>query len=67
MTLTATVAPVSPGAGTPTGTVTFVVAGGPTLTATLSGGTASVTTSAIPVGTHSVTATYSGDGNFLGS
>ncbi|MCF3178346.1 Ig-like domain repeat protein, partial [Streptomyces sioyaensis] len=31
VTLTATVSPVSPGAGTPTGTVTFVVTGGPTL------------------------------------
>ncbi|WP_234326845.1 beta strand repeat-containing protein [Streptomyces sp. NRRL S-337] len=67
VTLSATVAPVSPGAGTPTGTVTFVVTGGPTLTATLSGGTASVSTSAIPVGTHTVTATYSGDANFTAS
>ncbi|MFI1155997.1 beta strand repeat-containing protein [Streptomyces sioyaensis] len=67
VTLSATVAPVSPGAGTPTGTVTFVVTGGPTLTATLSGGTASVNTTAIPVGTSTVTATYSGDGNFTGS
>ncbi|WP_324604673.1 Ig-like domain-containing protein, partial [Streptomyces sp. NRRL S-337] len=66
VTLTATVAPVSPGAGTPTGTVTFVVSGGPTLTGTLVGGTASVSTSAIPVGTSNVTATYSGDGNFTG-
>ncbi len=67
VTLTAIVAPVSPGAGTPTGTVTFVVAGGPTLTATLSGGTASVSTSAIPIGTHTVTATYSGDANYTAS
>ncbi|MEW2436099.1 Ig-like domain-containing protein [Streptomyces caniferus] len=58
---------MSPGAGTPTGTVTFVVTGGPTLTATLSGGTASVSTTAIPVGTSNVTATYSGDGDFTGS
>ncbi|WP_220377868.1 beta strand repeat-containing protein, partial [Streptomyces inhibens] len=63
----ATVSPVAPGAGTPTGTVTFVITGGPTLTGTLSGGTASVTTSALTVGTHTVTATYSGDANFTGS
>ncbi|WP_436318423.1 Ig-like domain repeat protein, partial [Streptomyces caniferus] len=56
MTFSATVSPVSPGAGTPTGTVTFVATGGPTLTATLSGGTASVSTTAIPVGTSNVTA-----------
>nr|WP_033271856.1 Ig-like domain-containing protein [Streptomyces lydicus] len=45
VTFTATVTPVAPGAGVPTGTVTFVISGGPTLTGTLSGGTASVTTS----------------------
>ncbi|WP_244942927.1 beta strand repeat-containing protein [Streptomyces inhibens] len=67
VTFTAIVAPVAPGAGTPTGTVTFVITGGPTLTATLSGGTASVTTSALTAGTHTVTATYSGDPSFTGS
>ncbi|WP_190146294.1 Ig-like domain-containing protein, partial [Streptomyces glebosus] len=67
VTFTATVAPVAPGAGTPTGTVTFVISGGPTLTGTLSGGTASVTTSALSVGTHTVTATYSGDASFTSS
>ncbi|MFI0904088.1 Ig-like domain-containing protein, partial [Streptomyces sioyaensis] len=67
VTFTATVAPVSPGAGTPTGTVTFVIAGGPTLTAPLVAGTASVTTSSLSVGSHAVTATYGGDGNFNGS
>ncbi|REK90530.1 Ig-like domain repeat protein, partial [Streptomyces inhibens] len=67
VTFTATVAPVAPGAGTPTGTVTFVITGGPTLTGTLSGGTASVTTSALGAGSHTVTATYSGDANFTGS
>ncbi|GAA5615789.1 hypothetical protein Spla01_07006 [Streptomyces platensis] len=67
VTFTAVVAPVAPGAGTPTGTVTFVVTGGPTLTATLSGGTASATTSALGAGSFPVTATYSGDANFTGS
>ncbi|MBA6435311.1 Ig-like domain-containing protein [Streptomyces sp. GMR22] len=65
VTLTATVIPV--GVGTPTGTVTFVVSGGPTLTGTLSGGTASVTASGLTVGTHIVTATYNGDANFTPS
>ncbi|MBI0298194.1 Ig-like domain repeat protein [Streptomyces sp. PRKS01-29] len=65
VTLTATVIPL--GAGTPTGTVTFVVSGGPTLNGTLSGGTASVTASGLSVGTHIVTATYNGDANFTPS
>ncbi|MGW7696711.1 Ig-like domain-containing protein [Streptomyces asiaticus] len=65
VTLTATVIPV--GAGTPTGTVTFVVSGGPTLTGTLSGGTTSVIASGLSVGTHIVTATYNGDANFTPS
>ncbi|WP_413798815.1 Ig-like domain-containing protein [Streptomyces iranensis] len=66
VTLTATVIPL--GVGTPTGTVTFVVTGGPTLTGTLSGGTTSVTVPAgLSVGVHPVTATYSGDVNFTAS
>ncbi|MFI1495963.1 Ig-like domain-containing protein, partial [Streptomyces griseofuscus] len=66
-TLTATVTAVPPGAGTPTGTVSFY--DGPTLlgTGTLSGGTATLTTSALAVGTHSLTAVYSGDTDFSGS
>ncbi|QIY59999.1 Ig-like domain repeat protein [Streptomyces sp. RPA4-5] len=67
VTFTATVAPVAPGAGTPTGVVTFVITGGPTLAGTLSGGTATVSTNALGVGTFPVTATYSGDLNFTGS
>ena len=50
VTFTADVAPVAPGAGTPTGTVTFVATDGVTtvaLTGTLSGGTTSVTTSGL--------------------
>ncbi|MFI1494180.1 beta strand repeat-containing protein, partial [Streptomyces griseofuscus] len=66
-TLTATVAAVPPGAGTPTGTVDFF--DGATLlgTGTLSGGTATFTTSALAVGSHSLTAVYSGDTDFSGS
>lgn len=65
VTLTATVIPL--GAGTPTGTVTFTITGGPILTGTLSGGTTSVTASGLSVGIHPVVATYSGDTNFLSS
>ncbi|MFD0169524.1 Ig-like domain-containing protein, partial [Streptomyces decoyicus] len=71
VTFTATVAPVSPGAGTPTGTVTFVATDGVTtvtLTGTLSGGTTSVTTSGlVTAGVYTVTATYSGDADFTAS
>ncbi|MGW3269814.1 Ig-like domain repeat protein, partial [Streptomyces sp. NPDC001056] len=66
-TLTATVAAVPPGSGTPTGTVDFF--DGATLlgTGTLVGGTATFTTSALGVGSHSLTAVYSGDTDFSGS
>jgi Ca2+-binding RTX toxin-like protein len=68
VTFTVTVAAVAPGAGTPTGTVTFkdgtVVLGtfavGPD-------GTATFTTSFAAAGGHVITAVYSGDANFLGS
>ena len=68
VTFTATVAAVAPGAGTPTGTVTFqdgnvvlgTVAVGP-------GGTATFTTSFAAAGGHAITAVYNGDSNFVGS
>ncbi|MFD0444211.1 Ig-like domain-containing protein [Streptomyces indonesiensis] len=61
VTLCAQVTTTPPGTCAPTGTVTFTIAGGPTLTGTLNAsGQACVTTSAIPVGTHAVTATYGG-------
>ncbi|MFD1275558.1 Ig-like domain-containing protein [Streptomyces kaempferi] len=61
--LTATVTPVAPGGGTPTGAVSFFE--GATLlgTATLVGGVAALTTSAFTVGSHSLTAVYGGSGN----
>ncbi|MER8160170.1 Ig-like domain-containing protein [Streptomyces sp. NPDC094472] len=62
VTLTATVIPL--GVGTPTGDVTFVVTGGPTVTGTLSGGTTSVTVPSLSVGAHAVLANYNGDTNF---
>jgi uncharacterized protein (TIGR03437 family) len=62
-TLTATVAVVMPGSGTPTGTVQFIdtVTGKVVGTATLAGGMASIT---IPVTTDPIMAVYSGDANF---
>ncbi|HEY7941691.1 MAG TPA: Ig-like domain repeat protein [Candidatus Limnocylindrales bacterium] len=68
VTFTATVAPVSPGAGTPSGTVQFKDGAsdlGPP--ATLSSGQASVSTSALSVATHTITAVYLDDSDFVGS
>ncbi|GAA1895492.1 hypothetical protein GCM10009716_01830 [Streptomyces sodiiphilus] len=68
VTFCATVQASPPGAGTPSGTVTFVVAGGPTLTGTLNAnGQVCVTTSFATAGPRTVTATYSGDTCFAGS
>jgi alpha-tubulin suppressor-like RCC1 family protein len=67
VTLTATVAPVAPAGGTPSGTVQFfdgVIALG---TALLSSGEATLSTSGLTVGSHSVTAVYSGSGSFAAS
>ena len=69
VTFTATVAAVSPGSGTPTGTVTFKD-GATTLcnTVALSGGAATCSTSSLAVGSHTtVTAVYSNDANFSAS
>jgi hypothetical protein len=66
VTFTATVSAVAPGAGTPTGTVTFLDGGSAVGTGTLSGGIATLTTSALAVGSHTITTTYAGDGNFNG-
>ncbi|MEU4687183.1 Ig-like domain-containing protein, partial [Streptomyces xinghaiensis] len=64
----AVVQPVAPGAGTPTGTVNFLVSGPTTVTlgATLdANGVAEAATSTLPAGEYTVTATYSGDSGFL--
>src|SRR5207245_8710427 len=70
VTFTATVAIVSPGAGTPTGTVNFLdgttVIGSGTLSATAPF-TATFSTTSLAAGTHSITAQYLGDTNFNGS
>ena len=56
------------GAGTPTGSVTFMDGGTTLGTSPLNGsGQATYTTSSLAVGTHSITASYGGDSNFSGS
>lgn len=66
VTFTAAVAPLAPGAGTPTGLVQFKIdganaAGGLKL---LVNGQASYTTNNLSVGNHIISAQYQGDGNF---
>src|SRR6185369_6071318 len=58
---------VAPGAGTPTGNVTFLDGATTLGTVPLSGGVASMTKSSWTVGSHSITSSYSGDGNFKSS
>ena len=69
VTFTANVSAVAPGAGTPTGTVTFFDGATDLGTGTAAGpGVWTLATSSLAVGTHAqITAQYSGDGNFLGS
>src|SRR5207253_1274995 len=58
----------APGAGTPTGVVTFFANNVTLGTGNLDGtGHASFTTSAVPGGVQSITATYGGDPSFAGS
>ena len=65
--LTATVGAVAPGAGTPTGSVTFADGATGLGTANVAGGQAAITTAGLSVGGHNLTASYSGDGNFKSS
>ena len=67
LTFTATVSAVSPGSGTPTGSVTFYNGSTSLGTATLSGGTGTFSISTLPVGTDAITAVYGGDSNFVNS
>jgi hypothetical protein len=67
VTFTATNKAVAPGAGVPTGTVTFSNGSTTLATATVVNGVAKLTISLLPVGSDSITATYSGDENFLAS
>ena len=63
VTLKATVSVVAPGAGTPTGSVTFYDAGTSIGSVALTGTTASLPMTYATSGSHSFTATYSGDTN----
>jgi len=67
VTFTATVSAASPGAGTPTGTVTFMEGASTLGTVSLSGGSASISTAGLSVSTHLITVVYGSDSNFLGS
>ena len=68
VTFTATVTANSPGAGTPTGAVTFKDGGSTLGTGTLNNsGQAIFTTSTLKLGSHSITAPYGGDAHFNGS
>ncbi|MGZ4560409.1 MAG: Ig-like domain repeat protein, partial [Mycobacteriaceae bacterium] len=65
--IAATIAPVSPGAGTPSGTVTFSVDGSPVGTATLVGGVATLSYTLPTSKADQVAVQYQGDPDFLAS
>ena len=65
--MTATVSPVSPATGTPTGSVTFMDGVTALGTVPLVGGSASLSTSSLSVGSHSLTAIYNGSATLNGS
>ncbi|MFO6452421.1 MULTISPECIES: Ig-like domain-containing protein [unclassified Aeromicrobium] len=65
--LSATVAPIAPGAGTPTGEVTFFVDGKKVGTAALDDGTAKLAHTVPTDGTHAVSAAYAGSTDFTAS
>jgi hypothetical protein len=67
VTFTATVTVTPPGAGAPTGTVSFFDGGNLLGTGTVAGGVASLSTTTLTAGAHSITAVYSGDASFNGS
>jgi hypothetical protein len=67
VTLKAVVSPVSPGTGTPDGTVTFKDGSTVIGTATLSGGAAITAVSSLTGGSHSLTAMYGGSTSFAAS
>jgi RHS repeat-associated protein len=65
--LAARVSAVAPGAGTPTGTVTFLEGASTLGAVALSGGLATYTTAGLSTATHTLTASYAGDTNFNSS
>ncbi len=67
-TLTATVTPVAPGAGTATGSVTFTIANRSSVSSPLVNGSATTAVNVpLNVGTHPITAAYPGSADFAGS
>jgi autotransporter-associated beta strand protein len=66
-TFTVTATAISPGAGTPTGTVTLTDGVNVLGTVSLVNGVGTFTTNSLPVGTTSVDANYNGDLNFAGN
>lgn len=70
VTFTAEVSVLAPGAGSPTGTITFTDGGtvlGSADVSSATGGVGSVTVDDLTVGQHAVVATYDGDDSFNGS
>jgi hypothetical protein len=67
VTFTALIAPVAPGAGSPSGNVIFSIDGVAQLPSPVNGGQATFSTSHLQPGNHEVAMTYSGDGNFNSS
>ncbi|MFE3551967.1 Ig-like domain repeat protein [Streptomyces kronopolitis] len=67
VTVTATVTPVAPGAGTPSGTVTLAIPGRTPQTVALANGKASASFNPLPKGIYTVTGNYNGDVSFAGS
>jgi large repetitive protein len=67
VTLIASVGAVAPGAGTPSGIVTFFEGASVLGTGVVAAGQATLTVPALSAGSHTITATYSGDGSFNGS
>ncbi len=67
VTFTATLSVTAPGAGTPTGTISFLDGGNPITgcqNVALQVGQAQCQPASLAVGNHTITTTYSGDGNF---
>jgi uncharacterized protein (TIGR03437 family) len=67
VTFTATVSPVAPGAGTPTGTVTFKDGATSLATVALTAATAALSTSSLSVGSHSIVAEYNASPSYTAS
>ncbi|MFO0880161.1 MAG: Ig-like domain repeat protein [Gemmataceae bacterium] len=72
VTINATVAPVAPGSGTPTGVVNFYLNSittqnylGQDILTLIDGGLASLTTSTLPAGNHQIIAVYEGSNDFV--